>query len=201
MGTGRLEAFSDGVIAIVITIIVLLIDLPDGDDIGALARMVPLVAAYAVSFILIGMRWANHHHLLQVTEKVNGKIMWANLLYLFALSLYPIATGWVGKTNFAALPTTVFASLNLFETLVFILLERAILSSQASTALQSAVKSSKKELYSILLELSAILCSLFVPLRAASYVLLLLMSGLWIVPDLRMKRAFEEAQRETENGG
>ena len=84
MGTGRLEAFSDGVIAIVITIIVLLIDLPDGDDIGALARMVPLVAAYAVSFILIGMRWANHHHLLQVTEKVNGKIMWANLLYLFA---------------------------------------------------------------------------------------------------------------------
>lgn len=201
MSTGRLEAFSDGVIAIVITIIVLLIDLPDGDDVGALARMAPLVAAYAVSFVLIGMRWANHHHLLQVTEKVNGKIMWANLLYLFALSLYPIATGWVGKTNFAAIHTTVFASLNLSETLVFILLERAILSSQASTALQSAVKSSKKELYSILLELSAVLCSLFVPLRAASYVLLLLMSGLWIVPDLRMKRAFEETQRETENGG
>ena len=129
MNKSRLEAFSDGVIAIIITIIVLMIDIPEGDDWAALGKVLPLFFCYAVSFLLIGMRWANHHHLLQITQAVNGKIIWANLLYLFSLSLYPVSTGWIARTLFAPAPTTVFAALNLFETLSFVVLEHSIISS------------------------------------------------------------------------
>ena len=97
MTKGRLEAFSDGVIAIIITITILEIGLPDGNDMRALIAILPLVACYLISFIMVGTNWANHHHLLQVAGSVDGKILWANLLYLFVLSFQPVATGWVGK--------------------------------------------------------------------------------------------------------
>lgn len=129
MNKSRLEAFSDSVIAIIITIIVLMIDIPEGDDWTALSKVLPLFFCYAVSFLLIGMRWANHHHLLQITQAVNGKIIWANLLYLFSLSLYPVSTSWVARTLFAPASTTVITALNLFETLSFVVLEHSIISS------------------------------------------------------------------------
>ena len=104
MDKGRLEAFSDGVIAIIITITVLLIEPPKGENLSDLTEILPLVLVYTVSFIMIGTNWANHHHLLKVTDHINGKIIWANHFYLFTLSFYPVATAWAGKTNFASLP-------------------------------------------------------------------------------------------------
>ena len=104
MTKGRLEAFSDGVIAIIITITILEIGLPNGNDMRALLEIMPLVICYLISFIMVGTNWANHHHLLQVAGSVDGKILWANLLYLFILSFQPVTTGWVGKSNFAMLP-------------------------------------------------------------------------------------------------
>lgn len=196
MSKGRMEAFSDGVIAIIITIIVLLFDLPEGDDLRSLTAMGPLVACYAVSFILIGMRWANHHHLLQVTQNVNGKIIWANLLYLFTISLFPVSIGWVSKTGFGALPTTVFAAVNLIETLAFVLLEHTIFSAHDCVLLKSAVTESRKELVTLLLEVAAVAVSLIKPVRLLAYPLLVVMSCMWIIPDLRMERVYDAALRD-----
>lgn len=192
MDKGRLEAFSDGVIAIIITITVLLIEAPKGASWADLQEILPLVLVYAVSFLMIGTNWANHHHLLKVTDHVDGKIIWANHFYLFSLSFYPVATAWVGKTEFAALPTVTYVAVNLVESLAFILLERTILHSHGSTALHSRIAKSKKELLTVLLEIAALICSLFDPIRFMAYVLLLAMTLLWIVPDLRLKRVFEE---------
>lgn len=192
MNKSRLEAFSDGVIAIIITIVVLLIDLPDGDDWNALGKMLPLFFCYAVSFILIGMRWANHHHLLQITQSVNGKIIWANLLYLFSMSLFPVVTGWVAQTGLAPVPTTIFAALNLFETLAFVLLEHTIISSHDCVMIKNIVGDSKKEIVTLILEAAAVVVSLIQPIRFGAYILLLAMSCLWIIPDLRMKKVYEK---------
>lgn len=157
MDKGRLEAFSDGVIAIIITITVLLIEAPEGASWADLQEILPLVLVYAVSFLMIGTNWANHHHLLKVTDHVDGKIIWANHFYLFSLSFYPVATAWVGKTEFAALPTVTYVAVNLVESLAFILLERTILHSHGSTALHSRIAKSKKELLTVLLEIAALI--------------------------------------------
>ena len=106
--SASLEAFSDGVLAIIIMIVILMFDIPEGNDLNTLKEMAPLFIVYLVSFVMSGMNWANHHHMLQVTEKVNGKIIWANHLYLFTMSFYPVATGWAGKSNFAALVCAFF---------------------------------------------------------------------------------------------
>ena len=140
MSKGRLEAFSDGVLAIIITIVILMFDIPEGNDLNALKEMLPLFIVYLVSFVMFGMNWANHHHMLQVTEKVNGKIIWANHLYLFTMSFYPVATGWAGKSNFAALPTIMYVVINLVESLSYILLERTIINSHDCVKLSTEAK-------------------------------------------------------------
>ena len=132
MTKGRLEAFSDGVIAIIITITILLIDLPNGNDWPDLLGILPLVACYLISFILIGVNWVNHHHLFQVVEGVNGKILWANLLYLFVLSFIPVSTGWVGKSEFAMIPVRTYIVVNLAGALSYCLLEKVIIHSSSS---------------------------------------------------------------------
>src|SRR5215204_785504 len=108
MRKGRLEAFSDGVIAILITIMVLELDVPHGTDFAALRPLVPVLLAYVLSFILIGIYWSNHHHMLHATEHVNGAILWANLHLLFWLSLIPFTTAWMGENSFAPLPTSAY---------------------------------------------------------------------------------------------
>ncbi len=198
MNKSRLEAFSDGVIAIIITIVVLLIDLPDGDDWGALSKMLPLFFCYIVSFVLIGMRWANHHHLFQIAQSVNGKIIWANLFYLFSLSLFPVVTGWAAKTSLAPVPTTLFAILNLVESLAYILLQHTVISSHDCVMVKNVVSESKKEAVTIALELAALGVSFVEPIRYGTYVLLLLMSCLWIIPDLRMKKIYFSTQENTQ---
>ena len=107
MSKGRLEAFSDGVIAIVITIMILELKIPHGEDLAALRAVVPPLVTYMLSFVFLGIYWNNHHHMLQATERINGTVLWANLHLLFWLSLIPVATGWVGDSHFAPLPTAV----------------------------------------------------------------------------------------------
>ena len=195
MSKGRLEAFSDGVFAIIITIIILLFDVPEQNDINALKELFPLFIVYLVSFIMIGTNWANHHHLMQVASHVNGKIIWANHLYLFTLSFYPVAAGWVGKSDFATLPTIVYVIVNLIESLSYILLQRMIVTSHECVILKKVVNESKKELLTILLEIAALVCAFFTPVQWLAYVLLVVMAGLWVVPDIRMKKIYDESNQ------
>jgi uncharacterized membrane protein len=199
MTKGRLEAFSDGVIAIIITITILIIDLPEGDDIQALLGVMPLALCYLISFIVVGVNWANHHHLLQVARGVDGKILWANLLYLFLLSFLPVTTGWVGKSNFAMLPVRMYVALNLLCALSYILLEKAIIHSSGCEILRVAVSESRKEQWTIAVEVLALLLTFLPGVHNASCPLLVVAMAPWIIPDLRMKRVYEEARRSKED--
>ena len=195
MTSERLEAFSDGVIAIIITITILIIDLPDGNDMAALTGVLPLVLSYLISFIMVGANWANHHHLLQVTRSVDGKILWSNLLYLFVLSFQPVTTGWVGKSKFAMLPVRVYVLTNLLCALSYILLEKAIIHSNDCDILKSAVDESRKEQWTVGVEALALILSFIPGAHYASCPLLVVAMAPWIIPDLRMERVFEEARR------
>lgn len=195
MTKGRLEAFSDGVIAIIITITILLIDLPEGDDLPSLVAMLPLVACYLISFIIVGVNWVNHHHLLQVTGSVDGKILWANLLYLFVLSFQPVATGWVGRSNFAMLPVRVYVIVALACAGSYLLLEKAIIRSNDCEMLKTAVSESKKEQWTIAMDVLALILTFIPGAHYASCPLLVVAMAPWIIPDLRMKRVFEASQR------
>ena len=194
MTKGRLEALSDGVIAIVITITILEIGLPEGDDIHALITILPLVICYLISFIMVGTNWANHHHLLQVAGSVDGKILWANLLYLFLLSFQPVATGWVGKSRFAMLPVRVYCLLNLAISLSYVLLQKFIVSAHDCKILQDAVSENRKEVWTICVEVLALILSFIPRIHYVSCPLLVVAMAPWIIPDLRMKRVFEDSQ-------
>ena len=198
MTKGRLEAFSDGVIAIIITITILIIDLPEGNDMAALMGVLPLAFCYLISFIMVGTNWANHHHLLQVTGSVDGKILWSNLLYLFLLSFQPVTIGWVGKSQFAMLPVRVYVLMNLLCALSYILLEKAIIHSNDCEILKTAVSESRKEQWTIAVEVLALILSFIPGVHYAACPLLVVAMVPWIVPDLRMKRVFEEARRMRE---
>ena len=198
MTKGRLEAFSDGVIAIIITITILIIDLPEGNDMAALMGVMPLVVCYLISFIMVGVNWANHHHLLQVAGGVDGKILWANLLYLFVLSFQPVTTGWVGKSDFAMLPVRVYVLIDLLCSLSYILLEKAIIHSSGCKILKIAVSESRKEQWTIAVEAIALVLSFIPGAHYAACPLLVVAMGPWIIPDLRMKRVFEEARKTRE---
>lgn len=199
MTKGRLEAFSDGVIAIIITITALILDAPDGNDFAALMTQMPLLICYAITFLMVGTHWANHHHLMQVAKHVNGKIIWANLLYLFMLSLLPVTTGWVGKSHFAMLPVSVYIFINLCETLSYILLQHTIISSHDCVILKRVVDESKKEALTIFILILALVFSFYDFLRFMSFILLIVMSCLWIIPDMRLSRVFHENKEHFKN--
>lgn len=195
MTTGRLEAFSDGVIAIIITITILIIDLPAGNSFADLLGLVPVALSYLISFILVGINWANHHHLLHVAREVNGRVLWANLLYLFTLSFIPLATGWVGKSSYAIVPVRTYVVLNLAIAGAYLLLEKAIISSNDCDILKTAVNESKKEQWTICVELAALVVSFIPHIYHMSCPLLVLAYAPWIIPDLRMKRVFEATKK------
>ena len=196
MTKGRLEAFSDGVIAIIITITILLIDLPEGDEWTDLAKLLPITGSYLISFIIVGTNWVNHHHLFQVVREVNGKILWANLLYLFFLSFIPVTTGWVGKSRFAMVPVTVYVIMNLANAGSYLLLERMIIHCADCDVLKDAVNEHKKEFWTIGIELAALVLSFIPTAHYAALPLLVVAFAPWIIPDLRMKRVYEEARKE-----
>jgi uncharacterized membrane protein len=188
MTKGRLEAFSDGVLAIIITIMVLELKVPHGTEFAALRPLLPIFLSYVLSFVYIGIYWNNHHHLLHATQRINGAIMWANLHLLFWLSLIPFVTGWMGENHFAALPTALYGFVLLMAAIAYFILERALLSVHpADSTLAQALKPDFKDKISPLIYLIAIGLS-FVNqwLADALYVLVAIM---WVIPDRRIERA------------
>lgn len=188
MDTGRMEAFSDGVLAIIITIMVLELKVPHGADVGALWPLLPVFLSYILSFIYLGIYWNNHHHMLQVTASVSGAILWANLHLLFWLSLVPFVTGWMGENNFAPAATALYGVILLIASFAYWLLQRTIIVDQGrNSVLAKAVGRDLKGKLSPLLYAIAI-PSAFVHqwIAGGLYVLVAL---LWLIPDRRIERA------------
>jgi len=186
MTTARLEAFSDGVIAILITIMVLELKVPEGTGLGALRPLVPLFLTYLLSFVVVGIYWNNHHHMLHVTERVNGAILWANLHLLFWLSLVPFVTGWMGENHFAAVPTAAYGAVLLGCALAWTILQSVILACEAyRRVLATAIGNDLKGKLSLLMYAAAIPAA-FVNewISDALYAAVALM---WLVPDRRIE--------------
>ncbi len=194
MGKSRLEAFSDGVIAIIITIMVLELKVPKGDTLAALSPLLPLFLSYVLSFMYLGIYWNNHHHMLHTLQRVNGTILWANLHLLFWLSLIPFTTGWMGENHFASAPTAVYGVVLFMAAVAYWLLELSIITAQGpDSLLKSAVGKDIKMKISPLLYLAAIPAAFYAQWIAdAVYVLVAL---LWLVPDKRIERALGEVKR------
>jgi uncharacterized membrane protein len=185
MNKGRLEAFSDGVIAILITIMVLELKVPHGTDWQALRPVVPVFLTYILSFVYLGIYWNNHHHMLHITERINGKVLWANLHLLFWLSLIPFVTGWMGENDFAALPTAVYGAVLFLAGLAYTILLRTIVAEKGNSKLAAAVGKDRKGNVSLIAYVIAIPLS-FVNQWIADgiYVLVALM---WLIPDPRIE--------------
>jgi uncharacterized membrane protein len=183
---GRLEAFSDGVIAILITIMVLELKIPHGTDWEALRPILPVFLSYVLSFIYLAIYWNNHHHMLHATDQINGKILWANMHLLFWLSLIPFATGWMGENHFAPLPTAAYGAVLLAAAIAYYVLQSTIISQQgADSKLKAAIGNDLKGKLSPLIYVAAILLA-FVNhwISEALYVAAALM---WLVPDRRIE--------------
>ena len=187
MSKSRMEAFSDGVIAIIITIMVLELKVPHEVSWNALLPVGPVFLAYVLSFVFLGIYWSNHHHLLQVVVHINGRVLWANLHLLFWLSLIPFATGWMGENNFAAYPVSLYGVVLLFAAIAYFILARALLSIHASdSVLAMALGRDFKSKISMVIILTAIPLAFVRPwLACALYILIAVM---WLVPDRRIEK-------------
>ncbi|MGH8401798.1 MAG: TMEM175 family protein [Gammaproteobacteria bacterium] len=191
MGKGRLEAFSDGVLAVIITIMVLEMRVPHGADIVALAPVLPVFLVYVLSFVYIGIYWNNHHHTLHAVERVSGRVLWANLHLLFWLSLVPFVTGWMGENHFAALPTAIYGMVLLMTAIAYIVLQSALVAANGkSAALAAAVGHDLKGKLSIACYVLAIVLA-FVN-QWISDALYVLVAIIWFVPDRRIEKVISE---------
>jgi uncharacterized membrane protein len=195
MGKGRLEAFSDGVIAILITIMVLELRVPEGTDWHALSELAPTFLSYVLSFIYLGIYWNNHHHLWQVANRVNGKVLWANLHLLFWLSLIPFLTGWMGENGFAQLPVALYGVVLWICGFSYYVLTRVMVSLHGKDSLIDTVLRNKlKEAASLITYALAIALS-FVD-TAFSLALYAVVALIWLIPDPRVEKALEAAERQ-----
>jgi uncharacterized membrane protein len=187
MTKGRLEAFSDGVIAIIITIMVLELKVPHGGELATLRPLLPVFLTYAMSFTFVGIYWNNHHHLLHATTKIDGGVLWANLHLLFWLSLTPFVTGWMGENHFEPVPVALYGGVLLLSAIAYFILVRAILRAEGPhSKLAAAVGNDFKGKVSGLLYAAAIpLAFVRCWISLAIYVLV---SAIWLVPDRRMTR-------------
>ena len=195
MNKGRLEAFSDGVIAILITIMVLELKIPHGADLDALRPVLPVFLTYVLSFVFLGIYWNNHHHMLQAAGQINGGILWANLHLLFWLSLVPFVTGWMGENHFAPLPTAVYGAVLLMSAIAYTLLQTLIVAEQgADSALARALGGDGKGKISMVMYVVAI-PSAFVHqwIADALYVGVAL---IWLIPDRRIESKLGTNERE-----
>ncbi len=191
MSKGRLEAFSDGVIAILITIMVLELKIPHGTDLRALTPVLPVFFTYVLSYVYLGIYWNNHHHMLHATNRINGRILWANLHLLFWLSLIPFVTGWMGENHFAAIPTAIYGGVLFAAGVAYYVLQTAIIADQGpGSKLAIAVGRDLKG------KISPVLYALAIPLAFvrewiadAIYVAVALM---WLVPDPRIEARLRE---------
>lgn len=188
MGKNRLEAFSDGVLAIIITIMVLEMKVPTGSDLATLAPVLPIFLSYLLSFVYIGIYWNNHHHMLHTVHHVTGAILWANLHLLFWLSLFPFVTGWVGHNHYAASPMALYGVVLLLAAIAYFMLQHAIILSQGKDSiLAKAVGKDIKGKISPILYAAAIPLAYVRPwLSGGIYILVALM---WLIPDRRIEKA------------
>ena len=194
MQKSRLEAFSDGVIAIIITIMVLELKVPHGADLAALQPLLPVFLNYVLSFIYVGIYWNNHHHLLHATKRIDGRILWANLHLLFWLSLFPFATGWMGENHLAPIPTAAYGLVLLMAAIAYYLLERLIIARQGrDSVLAAALGPDWKAVLSMTLYLLAMLLAFKSPQLASG--LYVFVAMLWFLPDLRIERAVTKREQ------
>jgi len=191
MSKGRLEAFSDGVVAILITIMVLELNVPHGADLAALNKLTPIFLSYVLSFVFLGIYWNNHHHLLQVAKHVNGNVLWANLHLLFWLSLIPFTTGWMGENNFAQLPVALYGVVLWTSGLAYYILAQTLISLHGNDSLLATALGRKvKEIISLVCYTMAILVSFFnTGIALAIYVFV---ACIWLVPDKRIERTIKK---------
>lgn len=187
MGKNRLEAFSDGVLAIIITIMVLELKVPHGEDLQTLMKLAPVFLSYVLSFIYVGIYWNNHHHLIHTVKRVGGGVLWANLHLLFWLSLLPFVTGWMGENHFAPLPTAVYGVVLFMAAISYWILVRAIIAVDgADSLLAKAIGRDIKGNISVVIYAFAIpLAFVNVWLAQALYVAVALM---WLAPDKRIEK-------------
>jgi uncharacterized membrane protein len=188
MSKNRLEAFSDGVIAILITIMVLELHIPDGDDLEALRPLIPTLSSYVLSFVFLGIYWNNHHHLLQASSGVNGSVLWANLHLLFWLSLIPFATGWMGDSDFAGWPVALYGFVLWMAAAAYTALEHFLIRVQGPGSVLAAARGSgAKDKLSLLLLTAAIPAAFLLPwLSVVAYVAI---AVIWFIPDRRLEGA------------
>ncbi|WP_254978408.1 TMEM175 family protein [Cyanobium sp. ATX 6A2] len=187
MPKGRLEAFSDGVMAIIITIMVLELKAPNQPDLAAMRALIPAFLSYVLSFVYVGIYWNNHHHLFQVVKHVNGSTLWANLHLLFWLSLFPFATAWIGENHFAALPVAFYGMVLLLAAVAYFMLTRTLVwhHGQDST-LATALGRDRKGKLSLMIYAAAVPLAFANPwLACALYILVAVM---WLVPDRRIEK-------------
>jgi uncharacterized membrane protein len=198
MEKNRLEAFSDGVLAIIITIMVLELKVPHGAQFSELSPLIPVFSSYVLSFIYVGIYWNNHHHLFQVTRRVSASILWSNLHLLFWLSLFPFASAWMGENRLAPAPTAVYGVVLLSAAIAYYILQCAIIAREGrSSLLASAVGRDWKGKLSPLIYLLAVPLAFFSPWVAnALYAFVAL---LWLVPDRRIERALQGHERASPN--
>jgi uncharacterized membrane protein len=190
MGKGRLEAFSDGVIAIIITIMVLELKVPEGHSLAALLPLVPVLLCYVLSFVYVGIYWNNHHHLLATSHRVSGAVLWANLHLLFWLSLFPFTTAWMGENHVAASPTAVYGVVLLMAALAYWMLQQALIAAEGSgSMLRRAIGSDWKGKLSPVLYLTGIASTFWRPW--AAQLLYALVASLWLIPDRRIEQVVE----------
>jgi len=186
-----LEAFSDGVIAIIITIMVLELKVPHGTELDALRPLLPSLSSYALSFVFVGIYWNNHHHMFHAADRVNGRILWANLHLLFWLSLVPFVTGWAGENGFAALPVALYGTVLLMAGVAYFILARALTTHHGKDSkLAKAIGSDTKGIASVVIYAVAIPLS-FVATWIA-FALYVVVALIWFIPDRRFVRVFAE---------
>lgn len=193
MNKNRLESFSDGVIAIIITIMVLQLGIPHSPELSALYPIIPIFLGYILSFIYVGIYWNNHHHLLQTLHNVSGEILWINLMLLFWLSLFPFTTAWMAENHFQTWPTALYGIVLLMAAISFYLLQRQIIKNEGEKSiLKKALVHNYKEKISAICYVLAIGFALFIP--HISQVLYVLVAVLWFVPDRRIERIMNQTE-------
>lgn len=193
MGKTRLEAFSDGVIAIIITIMVLEMKVPHGETVDTLLPLFPVFLSYILSFVYVGIYWNNHHHMLHTVKRVSGSVLWANLHLLFWLSLFPFATGWLGENHFAALPSALYGMVLLMAACAYFILQHAIISSEGEKSLlKVAVGQDRKGKASLVLYVIAVIVAFwFTWVAQLIYIAVAIM---WLIPDRRIENTLQESE-------
>lgn len=187
MGKGRLEAFSDGVLAIIITIMVLEMKVPHGDTLDDLMPLLPIFMSYILSFIYIGIYWNNHHHLMQVAHKVSGKVLWSNIHLLFWLSLVPFATAWMGENHFSKWPVILYGVVLMMAGVAYYILAQCLISIHGKdSALKQALGKDKKGIISIVLYIVGICCTFISPW--IGFLIYVVVAAIWFIPDRRIEK-------------